>query len=593
MFTMAFMSLNFFNMSHTTTSKVGKKKRFSTIFSSTMHEHILVSLSAQANHLTTHFYNAQSSYFVYDTEDVNKKSFVDPHILFRPGVSTDGKTPTFTPRALLWEMRGGFGSLKKSNAWYNYDSQDVPLDIWQGSKPNEEIKKIEQTAVPVSEYQQALDQGTAKPDLLTKENTKYWSDYVNIFFNPKLSFHSLPDWEYDPDTAPLGNIRGETGEDARHFVNFETGKSEYQEVNSLGHDGTYVEDTLRPLIEEADRLDGITFSTEVDTAWGGFTAQMLEEFRQDYATKTTIFTWGFYDEHLPAGLYSCDRSRLDRKNALQVISRIKSTIALANESSLLVPISKPLKVPMEGFDLSSNWHSNALMAIPFESFNVLPSLRNDKRVPMQHILDTLQGGSKRNVVSMLDCSIIHPSNNEKMDPLQKLLNFGKPNVNSVDFDLKGSLFESTSKKESKVFSKVGVLRRPPGYDSPGNLSGMLNQVDPDILQWETFFKKSQLLSDGTPETNLKRFDCPQPFATPMSYPADALELDGTKDSVYASMGMSTEVRKCFKVFHKVLNKYTRSTDDGIEELKEDVLTLAEQYEWGWNSDDEDDFFEDE
>ena len=105
-----------------------------------MHEIIHLSLSAQANHLTTHFYNAQDSYFVYDDRTV---SHVDPTVLFRAGLGSDMRTSTFTPRALIWDMRGGYGSMKKANALYsdgfddNTDASDARNNalVWdQGNK---------------------------------------------------------------------------------------------------------------------------------------------------------------------------------------------------------------------------------------------------------------------------------------------------------------------------------------------------------------------------------------------------------------------------------------------------------------------------
>jgi hypothetical protein len=69
-----------------------------------MHEVIHLSFSPVANHVHSHFYNAQESYFVYDDSEV-QASHVDPHVLFRSGKG-------FTPRALIWDFRGGFGGLK-------------------------------------------------------------------------------------------------------------------------------------------------------------------------------------------------------------------------------------------------------------------------------------------------------------------------------------------------------------------------------------------------------------------------------------------------------------------------------------------------
>lgn len=95
-----------------------------------MHELLHLSFSAAANHLTTHFFNTQEAYFSYD-EDIStnytianenneakiksnsSQTKIDNYISFRPGIGRDGVTETFTPRCLLWDLKG---------AHYSYQS---------------------------------------------------------------------------------------------------------------------------------------------------------------------------------------------------------------------------------------------------------------------------------------------------------------------------------------------------------------------------------------------------------------------------------------------------------------------------------------
>lgn len=73
-------------------------------------------------------WKSQESYFTY-VEDASP-SPVDHNIHFRPGIGVDGGE-TFTPRALIYDLKGGFGSMKKINALYEME-QGEDAGIQQG-----------------------------------------------------------------------------------------------------------------------------------------------------------------------------------------------------------------------------------------------------------------------------------------------------------------------------------------------------------------------------------------------------------------------------------------------------------------------------
>jgi hypothetical protein len=54
---------------------------------------------------------------------------VDHDIHFRPGIGADG-TETFTPRTLIYDLKGGFGSLRKINALYEIDEPVTTDGLW-------------------------------------------------------------------------------------------------------------------------------------------------------------------------------------------------------------------------------------------------------------------------------------------------------------------------------------------------------------------------------------------------------------------------------------------------------------------------------
>lgn len=536
-----------------------------------MHEIIHLSLSAQANHLTTHFYNAQDSYFVYGGNEV---SHVDPAVLFKTGMSTDKRTTTFTPRALIWDMRGGYGSLKKTNILYPgaLDNLDISsnTEVWnQGQKP---LQTLKEPQVSLNDYQQALDSGEKVVETaakLTPQNTKYWSDYVNIFYNPK-SFHQLPNWEYDPDQFPQGRLRGETSVDGRKFIDYETGVSEFKDMNVTSED-SYLDNVFRPALEECDSLSGLTISTEADSAWGGFSARILEELREEYIPKKAVFVWGLYDQSINADIDHTSSAKNVKQSRMQILSRIKTTTALARDSTLFFPVSKP-NVPvsvLKDYDSASNWHSAALLNLPFETISVLSSMRGEKRVSMQTLADNLQDGSTRNIVSNIESAII--------GPLTKMEQGRKKHV----FDFSGSVFQS---KEQHFFTKLGTIR-PPSVSTQLKNTSLDLDMDKYML-WEDMFKGSQLQTDGTAQSGLHQINCPQSFSLQKSFPSKALDID-LEDSVYVGVGMTSAPRKALKDMNTFVSKFVRTADEGRDELKEDTSTMAELYEWGWEGSEED------
>lgn len=91
-----------------------------------MHEIVTVQLGHRANHLATHFWNTQESYFTYDA--AAGPSLVDSDVHFRPGIGPTGEE-TYTPRTLIYDLKGGFGGLKKWGGLY-----DQQLSMEEGLK---------------------------------------------------------------------------------------------------------------------------------------------------------------------------------------------------------------------------------------------------------------------------------------------------------------------------------------------------------------------------------------------------------------------------------------------------------------------------
>ena len=69
----------------------------------------------------------QESYFTYSSSE--QPSPVDHDINFRPGIGLSGEE-TYTPRTLIYDLKGGFGSLRRTGGLY--EDENTPNDdvVW-------------------------------------------------------------------------------------------------------------------------------------------------------------------------------------------------------------------------------------------------------------------------------------------------------------------------------------------------------------------------------------------------------------------------------------------------------------------------------
>lgn len=54
---------------------------------------------------------------------------------WRPGVALDG-SETFLPRTVVYDLKGGFGSLRKINALYDASQEEAPAHLWSVTRPS-------------------------------------------------------------------------------------------------------------------------------------------------------------------------------------------------------------------------------------------------------------------------------------------------------------------------------------------------------------------------------------------------------------------------------------------------------------------------
>lgn len=304
-------------------------------------EILTLSHSHRANHLLTHFHNSVEP--LLDAQWKTAKQ--DPLRHFKPSYTPS--SVNFSPRALLWELRGGYGALGA------YEYVDEPVEY--------EGEVIAQKRLEKSAYQRALDAGDELPEL-NVENTSYWSDYSRVIYEPK-SFNVLEDWEFSTE-YPLGRL---TMGKEQQFKGFTVGVAEWRKV---GQD--YMEDRYRVSLEECDQIQGLNVLCELDSAWGGFTSEMLKDLKDDYSPKTAVVTWALYTD-VPLK---------------EQVERIRTFVELQQHSSVIVPLKQ-----MD----ESWWINGALQSIPYESFQSVAG--SHKGVNFNTLCDSITGGSNRHMVN--------------------------------------------------------------------------------------------------------------------------------------------------------------------------------------------------
>ncbi|KAF5588679.1 DML1-like protein [Fusarium subglutinans] len=296
-----------------------------------MREIISLQLGQLSNYTATHFWNAQESYFTYSAD---AKSPIDHNVHWRAGLGADG-SETFLPRTVIYDLKGGFGSLRKINALYEAEAEPDPVELWSGQSV---VHK--QAPINPSEYQQSLDAGT-EPAQLTTSNVRYWSDFSRVYFHPR-SLVQLYDFELNSTTMP--------------FERFSMGTELF---SMLDKEHDLVDRDFRPFAEECDRMQGIQVFTTIDDAWGGYASTYLESLRDEFP-KTTIWIWG-----LQSPLLDIPRS----KRQLRLANIAHSIERLCTQATTVVPMALPEEDLSAGISLDrrSPWHTSAVMAAAIET----------------------------------------------------------------------------------------------------------------------------------------------------------------------------------------------------------------------------------
>ncbi|KAL2399119.1 Protein dml1 [Exophiala dermatitidis] len=513
-----------------------------------MHEIVTIQLGQKSNYLATHFWNTQESYFTYSEHE---EPLVDHDVHFRPGLGVGG-VETFTPRTIIYDLKGGFGTLRKFNALYDnqHDSGEVVRGLWDGATSTQQEPAIEPT-----EYQKRLDLGLPTSQLQDSD-VRYWSDFNRVFFHPRSIVH-VNEYELNSQIMP--------------FENWHAGSDLF---DSLTREFDLLDRDIRPFTEECDHMQGFQVFTGADDAWGGFAAKYLEHLRDEYG-KISMWTWGIEDA-----------SRVSRQKQLaRDCNTVRSLSTISQQASVYVRLAAPPS-SLPGYvrlQSSCDWVTTALLCTGLESITLPTRLtaNGHKRGSLPLFEDTLNTNGHQNIFE-LQASITNATRHDHHQntgasagqssgrSLSTEDNSGHGQPEPTDFDMNYSSHttRSTTSQSSHVFAQVECERghsnsasRPLTLDPEERLRRRLDE-ESVVERYQTGlqFPLLETFPDGLFETNRES-------RGGLDISAGLVCASGMKDQILHLRDAT--IRYCQL--------------DERESLYNDLSQLSQYYQFGWDS----------
>ncbi|KAI5788956.1 tubulin domain-containing protein [Peziza echinospora] len=523
-----------------------------------MHEIVTLQLGHSANHVATHFWNTQQSYFTYAEDEAPKPINHDVH--FRAGVGAGG-VETYTPRTVVYDLKGGFGSLRKINALYEID-EDMDDKARAGNIWDKPVVVQKEPEIEMSPYVKGLEYGTPT-EPLTADKVRYWSDFNGVYYHPR-SMVQLYQYEVNSSITP--------------FENHQLGVDLF---NTIDKEHDILDRDLRFFAEECDYMQGIQLITTTDDGWGGFASSYLAALRDEFP-KTEIWTWG-----------------IQRGEKVPFEKRIPRTIALANALSAMVPLSSiyvpimcpPAKIPSYAeLDRSSLWHNSALISTAIETLTLQTRLKDRDMTKMAELSVFLNTNGSRNIAS-LGMSAFG-------DPEQDDLPANKKVSDSMNLSWRGAekhVFANMEVSRGQVFKHLGGITKRTEYgeeeEVPESHSGMFGWLGcesgggfiPPTVPSLYFFIWIRHVEIGANSFSkmVREFHTDLPFPILDSYPKIFPNVTDSL-SVSSTLRTSSAVLEYMGVLKETVMRYCPVDDR--ENLYNELSGLSSVYHEGWDSD---------
>ncbi|KAI5961638.1 DML1 [Candida pseudojiufengensis] len=361
-----------------------------------------LSYGQYSNNTLTHLYNYQESLIPYTKET---KLTNDLNVFLYRSKQND-KSINYYPRAIIYELRGGLGSLNK----YEYSENIPAYDMQIINKP---------TTTTKNEYQRNLDiSGESNSNLLNTTNTKYWTDFNKLIYNPK-SIITTPNYMHNyKDYGTHYNFPN------LKFDIFENGVEEFRNCEFE------TEDNFRYWIEKCDFLQGLQINTSISDSWGGFTNSMIEFLQDEFFNNKGNF-WIFGDIQTVS------------KQSTTKISEIKTFLECFKNSTLFFPLKLDLNSSILNLDKNSIWQTSCISSI---FINSIWGLNNSIDDPINmSTLSNLITKDDENRKIINEIKIINDGNLGDIDYTTIDLNNFEPNINLG--------ISTTTNNDTKYYSK--------------------------------------------------------------------------------------------------------------------------------------------
>ncbi|KAL8294234.1 hypothetical protein RB597_008017 [Gaeumannomyces tritici] len=525
-----------------------------------MHEIVTLQLGQPSNYLATHFWNAQEAYFTYSGDE---ESPVNHDVHWRPGIGAGG-SDTYMPRTVIYDLKGGFGSMRKINALYEAQDGQTPQALWSGKTV---VQK--QTPIEVAEYQQSLEKGET-PAELTPGSVRYWSDFNRVFMHPR-SVVQLNDYELNSSIQP--------------FERWQAGEELFAELDKE-HD--LLDRDLRPFVEEADQMQAIQVFTTIDDAWGGFAARYAERLRDEYA-KSIVWVWGLQDS--APGLNR-------EKRLLRMSNKARALTELYKQASIVVPFSMPRslashKALTSRLVTASRWHTSALLASALETATLPSRLkRGPNSDNMDRMAEWLNVMGKQTIAT-LQMDVVHDEPDDsssdprqRPDVLKKYAIDGGDEYDGNEDTVEGARgvdlpidftthdeFASPSrqnghKSRRHIFGQtVSVRGIPPSEDAPA--------------QDRRFARQHQGSGKAAVRSYFSDLRFPQPDSFPSIFSTASGEASKGALPVIGSLTTDSATSDRLKLLRTNVARSIGVEDR--EALSNELAQMAEEYHEGWSS----------
>jgi hypothetical protein len=303
-------------------------------------EVIHLTLGTFSQHISTHFFNQQSSHFQYDEraadDGSNDDLLLDPNVDFQAGIGSRRNEETFFPREVLigfkddmgtgWDAynvtmdeeedgeaeddvilrpsnavneglhawsrpaellhTGLHGAIRPSRAYIDPCEEEGNLS----ASESEEEMEIEST--PATTELSSLGQSEGQKETSTSRKSKVRetqyrtpASYATNSHHPR-SLYPLPRLHGSGSLVPMGSM--EEAEGCNPFSSFEMGMSIAKEMD---RETSISEDCIRWFAEDSDSLQSFQVTTNTSDGFSGFTHEVLQSLADEYP-KTPVITWG-------------------------------------------------------------------------------------------------------------------------------------------------------------------------------------------------------------------------------------------------------------------------------------------------------------